>query len=72
MKSFFADIQIISFWSKTMDYSKAFRPNYFHTHNSSLEDATKLKFAPLCSSCDALSDEIIICNYQFLVENHGL
>ena len=31
-----------------------------NTHNSSLEGAMELKFAPFCSSSDALSDEIII------------
>ena len=29
------------------------------TCNSSMEGATKLKFAPFCSSCDALSNEIL-------------
>ena len=30
-------------------------------HNSSLEGATKLKSAPLCSSCGALSGDIFVC-----------
>ena len=45
------------------------------THNSSLEGAMKLKFAPFCSSSDALSNEIIFCesqNFQFQAKNHGL
>ena len=45
------------------------------THNSSLEGATKLKFAPFCSSRDALSDDMLFClipKFQILAENHGL
>ena len=45
MASFFAGIKIFRFWPKTMDYRKAFRSIYLCTHNSSLEGATKLKFA---------------------------
>ena len=30
-----------------------------NAHNSSLEGATKLKFAPFCSPCDALSNGIL-------------
>ena len=38
----------------------------FCTHNSSLEGATKLKFAPFCYSRDALSDGIKLTeNYHF-------
>ena len=47
----------------------------FHTHNSSLEGAMELKFAPFCSSQDALSVGITFCqsqNFQILAENHGL
>ena len=35
----------------------------------------KLKFAPFCSSRDALSDGILFCrsqNFQILAKNHGL
>ena len=42
---------------------------------SSLEGAMKLKFAPFCSSRDALSNEIIICQSQifhFQAKIHGL
>ena len=31
------------------------------THSSSLEGATKLKFAPFCSSWRALSDDVMFC-----------
>ena len=44
-------------------------------HNSSLEGATKLKFAPFCSSRDALSYGILFGqsqNFQILAKNHGL
>ena len=34
--------------------------NSSNTHNSSLEGATKLKFASFCSPWDALSDGILI------------
>ena len=37
----------------------------FRSHNSSLEGATKLKFAPFCSSSGALSDGIIVCRNRF-------
>ena len=57
MISFFAEVKIFIFRPKTMDYSKAFRSNLtgfflfsFNSHNSSLEGAMKLKFAPFCSS----------------------
>ena len=32
---------------------------YLNAHNSSLESAMKLKFAPFCSSLNVLSDGII-------------
>ena len=51
------------------------RESSIGTHNSSLEDAMKLKFAPFCSSRDALSKEILFCrsqNFHFQAENHGL
>ena len=44
-------------------------------YNSSLEDATKLKFAPFCSSSDTLSNESIFCQSQifhFQRKNHEL
>ena len=44
-------------------------------YNSSLEDATKLKFAPFCCSSDTLSNEIIFGqsqNIHFQANNHGL
>ena len=47
----------------------------FHTHNSSLEGAVELKFAPFCSFRDALSIGITFCqsqNFKILAENHGL
>ena len=49
MVSLFAEIVTFSFWPKTMDYSKAFRSDSLEAHNSSLEGATELKFAPFCS-----------------------
>ena len=45
-----------------MDYNKAFDQISFHIHNSSLEGARKLKFAPFCSSEDAVSDGILFFN----------
>ena len=42
---------------------------------SKMEGATKLKFAPFCSSCDALSNEILSPqsqNLHILAKNHGL
>ena len=47
----------------------------FRTHNSSLEGAMELKFAPFCSSRDALSVGITFCKsqiFQILAKNHGL
>ena len=47
----------------------------FRTHNSSLEGAVELKFAPSCPFRDALSIGITFCqsqNFQILAENHGL
>ena len=58
-----------------MDHSQGFWLSYLHTHNSSLEGATELKFVSFCSPLDALSDEIMSCrnsNFQILAENHGL
>ena len=49
MVSLFAEIGVIGFWPKSLDYSKAFCSNSLRTYNSSLEGATKLKFAPFCS-----------------------
>ena len=40
--SFFAEVDSISFWPKSLDYSKAFCSYSLRTHNSALE----LKFAP--------------------------
>ena len=34
-----------------------------NVHNSSLEGAMDLKFAPFCSSCDALSDGILFSTF---------
>ena len=42
-------------------------------YNSSLEDATKLKFAPFCCSSDTLANEIILGqsqNIHFQPNNH--
>ena len=54
MVSFLAKVKIFIFRPKTMDYSKANLTGYFlfsfHTHNSVMEGAMKLKFAPFCSS----------------------
>ena len=55
MVCFLAKVEIFRFLPKTMDYSQAFLSNSLRTHNSSMEDAMKLKFAPLCSPWDALS-----------------
>ena len=47
----------------------------FRTRNSALEGAMELKFAPFCSSGDALSVGITFCqsqNFQILAKNHGL
>ena len=75
MITLFAEIKIFSFWPKPLDYNRAFCSISFHTHNSSLERAMKLKFAPFCSPRDALSDDNIVCrnqNFQFLAETPGL
>ena len=50
MESFFAGFKFFRFWPKTMDYSKAFCSISSRTHNSSLEGAMDLKYAPFCSS----------------------
>ena len=57
MVSLISEFGSIIFWP-TLDYSKAFRriifvSNSIHTHNSSLEGATELKFGPFYSSLDA-------------------
>ena len=47
---------------------------FLRTHNSSLEGDMKLKFAPFCSSRDALSDGILFCRSQIfpiLAKNRG-
>ena len=46
----------------------------WNTDNSSLEGAMKLKLAPFCSSCDALSDGILFSKLFLDSENqnHGL
>ena len=44
-------------------------------HNSSLEGATELKFAPFCSSFHSLSNDMLFGqnrNFTFLAKNHGL
>ena len=40
-----------------------------NTRNSSLEGATKLKFVPFCSSCDALSGGILFS--KLFSDSHG-
>ena len=50
MVSLFAEIGSISFWPKTMDYSKGVLIKSCFILNSSLEGAMKLKFVPFCSS----------------------
>ena len=59
MESFFAEVKVFRFGRKAGTIIvRRFDRNRGHflcTHNSSLESATKLKFAPLCSSRDALS-----------------
>ena len=60
---------------KCDDLYLTFTIAYFHSHNSSMEGAMKLKLEPFCSSCDALSDGIIFResqNFQFQAKNHGL
>ena len=57
MVSFFAKIDSISFWPKSLDYSKAFCSNSLRTHSCSLEGASKLKFAPLTT----LESATIVC-----------
>ena len=47
MVSFFAGIQILRFWPKTRDHSKAFDSFFLCTHNSSLESDMKMYFALL-------------------------
>ena len=61
MASLFARINFSRFWPNTMDYSKVFGQISFCTHNSSLEGAAELKFVSFCSSRNALSDGILIC-----------
>ena len=69
-------------WSKDISTHKCtcrcddlYPTKSLHTHNSALEGAMKLKFAPICSSSDALSDGILFGrsqNFQILAKNHGL
>ena len=49
VSAYACDVKVFSFWPKAMDYSKALSPISLLTHNSSLEGATELKFAPFCS-----------------------
>ena len=90
MVFFLAEIKIFRFWPKTMDYNKAFLPivtivtirrfyrnrgDFLRSFYSTVEGAMKLKFAPFCSSWDALSYGILFGrnqNFQILAENHGL
>ena len=49
MVSFFAEIDSISFWPKSLDYSKeGVLIKFFAHHISSLEGATELKPPSLC------------------------
>ena len=54
MVSFLAELQIFSFWPKTMDYIiRRFDRNQGHflwSFYSTVEGAMKLKFVSLCSS----------------------
>ena len=54
MVSFLGIVKIFRFWPKTMDYNKAFLPkstgDFLRPFYSTVEGATKLKFAPFCSS----------------------
>ena len=44
-------VEIYTFLAENLVlYNKAFLSISLHTHNSSLEGATELKFAPFCSS----------------------
>ena len=54
MASFLAEVKILIFWPKTMDYSQAFWPKlrsfFLRPFYSSLEGAMKLKLVSFYSS----------------------
>ena len=64
MESLFTEFGLISQNAWTIR-SKAFWSVSLHIHNSSLEGATELKFAPFCSSWGALSDGIVVYQIRF-------
>ena len=76
LSSFFAESKFSVSGRKPLTIVRRFYQVYFRAHNSSLEGATKLTFAPFCSSWDALSDEIIFfAESKFSIygeKNHGL
>ena len=59
---------VVEKWSQSISAHKCtcrcddlYPCKYLHVHNYAVEGAMKLKFAPFCSSRDALSDGILFC-----------
>ena len=70
----FAGIKISESGRKPWTIVRRFHQISFHPHNSPPEGATKLKFAPFCSSLHSLSDDVLFCwnqIFQILAEIHA-